>query len=248
MEGNVILLLPVVCPILAGVLVLAGKVFRKDRKSLMAVLLAVLLLEAGLTAWALTSGGSIQVWRLTSQMNISFHVDEISRLFGALTAAVWLLVGIYSVAYMSHEEEEHRFFGYYLIVVGVLMGLNFSANLITMYVFFEMMTLTSLPLVLHERSRAAVMAGLKYLFYSVAGAFLALFGIFFLAGVAEDLTFAAGGILNDNMVAGKEGLLLASTFCMIVGFGAKAGMFPLHGWLPTAHPVAPACVLRQVYC
>jgi len=241
MEGNVILLLPVVCPILAGVLVLAGKVFRKDRKSLMAVLLAVLLLEAGLTAWALTSGGSIQVWRLTSQMNISFHVDEISRLFGALTAAVWLLVGIYSVAYMSHEEEEHRFFGYYLIVVGVLMGLNFSANLITMYVFFEMMTLTSLPLVLHERSRAAVMAGLKYLFYSVAGAFLALFGIFFLAGVAEDLTFAAGGILNDNMVAGKEGLLLASTFCMIVGFGAKAGMFPLHGWLPTAHPVAPAC-------
>ena len=241
MEGNVILLLPVVCPILAGVLVLAGKVFRKDRKSLMAVLLAVLLLEAGLTAWALTSGGSIQGWRLTSQMNISFHVDEISRLFGALTAAVWLLVGIYSVAYMSHEEEEHRFFGYYLIVVGVLMGLNFSANLITMYVFFEMMTLTSLPLVLHERSRAAVMAGLKYLFYSVAGAFLALFGIFFLAGVAEDLTFAAGGILNDNMVAGKEGLLLASTFCMIVGFGAKAGMFPLHGWLPTAHPVAPAC-------
>ena len=61
-----------------------------------------------------------------------------------------------------------------------------------MYVFFEMMTLTSLPLVLHERSRAAVMAGLKYLFYSVAGAFLALFGIFFLAGVAEDLTLRRG--------------------------------------------------------
>ena len=158
MEGNVILLLPVVCPVLAGVLVLAGKVFRKDRKSLMGVSLAVLVLEAGLTAWALTSGGSLLVWRLTEQMDISFHVDEISRLFAALTAAVWLLVGIYSVAYMSHEEEEHRFFGYYLIVAGVLMGLNFSANLITMYVFFELMTLTSLPLVLHERSRAAVMA------------------------------------------------------------------------------------------
>lgn len=240
MEGNVILLLPVVCPILAGVLVLAGKVFRTDRKSLIGTSLAVLALETGLTAWALTSGGSIQVWKLTGQMDISFHVDEISRLFAALTAAVWLLVGIYSVAYMSHEKEEHRFFGYYLIVVGVLMGLNLSANLITMYVFFEMMTLTSLPLVLHERSRAAVMAGLKYLFYSVAGAFLALFGIFFLAGVSEDLTFTAGGILSDGMIAGKEGLLLASAFCMIVGFGAKAGMFPLHGWLPTAHPVAPA--------
>ncbi len=60
MEGNVILLLPVVCPILAGVLVLAGKVFRKDRKSLIGTSLAVLALETGLTAWALTSGGSIQ--------------------------------------------------------------------------------------------------------------------------------------------------------------------------------------------
>lgn len=241
MEGNMILLLPVVCPILAGILVLAGKVFQKDRKSLIGVSLAVLVLEAGLTAWALTSGGSLLVWKLTGQMDVSFHVDEISRLFAALTAAVWLLVGIYSVAYMSHEEEEHRFFGYYLIVAGVLMGLNFSANLITMYVFFELMTLTSLPLVLHERSRAAVMAGLKYLFYSVAGAFLALFGIFFLAGVADSLAFTAGGVLSDAKLAGKEGLLLVSALCMIVGFGAKAGMFPLHGWLPTAHPVAPAC-------
>ena len=241
MKGNVILLLPVVCPILAGVLVLAGRAFRKDRKSLIGVSLAVLVLEAGLTAWAMVSGGSLQVWNLTQQMDVSFHVDEISRLFAGLTAVMWLLVGIYSVAYMSHEEEEHRFFGYYLIVVGVLMGLNFSANLITMYLFFEMMTLTSLPLVLHERSKAAVMAGLKYLFYSVAGAFLALFGIFFLAGISPDLTFTAGGILSDGMVAGKEGLLLVSAFCMIVGFGAKAGMFPLHGWLPTAHPVAPAC-------
>ena len=177
---------------------------------------------------------------LTEKIALGLHVDQLSRLFAVLTASVWLLVGIYSVAYMSHEEEEHRFFGYYLIVEGVLMGLNFSSGLITLYVFYELMTLTSLPLVLHERSREAVRAGLKYLFYSVAGAFLALFGIFFLAGVSETLTFTAGGVLSDSALAGKESLLLASAFCMIVGFGAKAGMFPLHGWLPTAHPVAPA--------
>ncbi len=240
MEGNMILLLPMVLPILAGVVVLAGKVFRENRKYLTGLSVAVLVLELVLTFQALVSGGSLTMIRLTDQLTLELHIDQVSRLFAALTAAVWLLVGIYSVSYMSHEEEEHRFFGYYLIVAGVLMGLNFSANLITLYVFYELMTLTSLPLVLHERSREAVRAGLKYLFYSVAGAFLALFGIFFLAGVSENLTFTAGGVLSDSALAGKEGLLLTSAFCMIVGFGTKAGMFPLHGWLPTAHPVAPA--------
>ena len=82
------------------------------------------------------TGGSLTVLKLTDQITLGFHVDEVSRVFAGLTAVVWLLVGIYSVAYMSHEEEEHRFFGYYLIVAGVLMGLNFSANLITLYVFY----------------------------------------------------------------------------------------------------------------
>lgn len=236
-----ILVLPVIVPILAGILVLAGKVFRKDRKSLTGLSVTVLMIELALTLWALSSGGSLTLLRLTKQITLGFHIDEVSRVFAGLTAVVWLLVGIYSVSYMSHEEEEYRFLGFYLIVVGVLMGLNFSADLITLYVFFEMMTLTSLPLVLHERSKQAVQAGLKYLFYSVAGAFLALFGIFFLAGVSKSLTFTAGGVLNDAVLRGKKELLLVSALCMIVGFGAKAGMFPLHGWLPTAHPVAPAC-------
>ncbi len=241
MEGNMILLLPMLCPIAAGIVVLAGKVFRKNRKYLTGLSVMVLVLEFALALWAVMSGGGLTMLRLTDQLSLGLHADGVSRLFAMLTASVWLLVGIYSVAYMSHEEEEHRFFGYYLIVVGVLMGLNFSANLITLYVFYELMTLTSLPLVLHERSKEAVRAGLKYLFYSVAGAFLALFGIFFLAGVSESLTFTAGGVLNDGALAGKEGVFLISAFCMILGFGAKAGMFPLHGWLPTAHPVAPAC-------
>ena len=197
MDGDMILVLPVIVHVLAGVLVLVGKVFRKDRKSLTGFSVLVLAAELALTLWALMTGGSLTVLKLTDQITLGFHVDEVSRVFAGLTAVVWLLVGIYSVAYMSHEEEEHRFFGFYLIVAGVLMGLNFSADMITLYVFFELMTLTSLPLVLHERSRQAVQAGLKYLFYSVAGAFLALFGIFFLAGVSESLTFAAGGVLSD---------------------------------------------------
>ena len=84
------------------------------------------------------------------------------------------------------------------------------------------------------------MAGLKYLFYSIGGAFLALLGIFFLTRMNEGLFFLPGGVALYTEAVGGDGVLLLITFLMLIGVGAKAGMYPLHGWLPTAHPVAPA--------
>ena len=98
-----------------------------------------------------------------------FHVDILSKIFSVLTAFVWLMVGIASFEYMAHEKNEQRFYCFYLVVGGVLSALAFSGNLLTMYVFYELMTLTSMPLVMHNLSHEAIMAGLKYLFYSVAG-------------------------------------------------------------------------------
>lgn len=251
---NAGLMLPVVFPVVAGVLILLTNGFGKERKKMLAVVLGTLFLETALVMYALVTGGSVNLWQMTDSICLAFGVDHVSRLFAGLTAGVWLLAGIYSVSYMKHEHEEYGFFGFYLIVLGVLIGLDFSKNLITMYVFYELMTLTSLPLVLHERTKEAVMAGLKYLFYSVAGAFLALFGIFVLVQICGNQTFTPGGVIvrlaNGGMISVertmvssvyfREGLFLAAVFCIFVGFGAKAGMFPLHGWLPTAHPVAPA--------
>lgn len=234
------LLLPVMVPILAGILVLVSKEIRKNRKMVTGLSVVVLAVEAALVFTALWSEGSVVLCRLTDTIDISFRIDGISRLFAGLTTVMWLLVGIYAISYMEYEHDEYRFFGFYLMVEGVLIGIDFSSNLITMYVFYELMTLTSLPLVLHELTKEAVQAGFKYLFYSVAGAFLALFGIFFLASVSPMLEFTPGGVLESQAIVGKEWLLLASACCMVIGFGTKAGMFPLHGWLPTAHPVAPA--------
>lgn len=241
MEGNIMLILPVLFPITMGIVILTGKGFRTNRKRLMWTTAAALTGGSVLTAVALFAGDEgLKLCQLTSDTAIAFRVDGISRIFAVLTAVMWLLVGIYAFEYMTHEERENQFFGWYLIVLGVLIGLDFSANLITFYIFYELMTLTSLPLVLHERTKEAVMAGLKYLFYSVGGAFLALFGIFFLTTVCKGLDFTPGGVLDMALVSDRKGLYLAAVFCMIVGFGVKAGMFPLHGWLPTAHPAAPA--------
>lgn len=177
--------------------------------------------------------------QLTDVLKISFRADELSLLFAALTTVMWILVGIYSFGYMAHEKRKGRYSFFYVLVYVVLIGLDFSANLITMYLFYELMTLSSLPLILHEMKAESISAAMKYLYYSIAGAFLALFGIFVLSQYAPTMEFVSGGSTSADMMA-HSGLILAAVFCMIVGFGAKAGMFPLHAWLPIAHPVAPA--------
>ena len=202
---------------------------------------AVLVLTACLALLAAWTGEhSVTLFYLMKDIPIYFKVDDVSRLFVTFVSIIWVLAGIYSLVYMKHEGEEKRFFGFYLLVYAVLIALDFSGNLVTMYLFYELMTLTSMPLVLHNGSREAIMAALKYLFYSMCGAYMGLFGIFFLYRCCDTLSFTAGGSLNTALSAGHEGILLIAVFMMLIGFGAKAGMFPLHAWLPTAHPVAPS--------
>lgn len=241
-------LLPVFLPALVGVLLLVSSFLdhlkgsgEKNVRGIH-VLAAVTLLLCGAIAFAVICGGDHEavLFSLMDGIPVYFRVDGVGRLFAGFMTVVWILAGFYSFVYMKHEGDEKRFFGFYLLVYGVLMGLDFSGNLVTMYLFYELLTLASMPMVLHNGSHEAIMAGLKYLFYSMCGAYLGLFGIFFLYRYCDTLAFTAGGSLNLALAAGHEGLLLAAVFVMLIGFGAKAGMFPLHAWLPTAHPVAPS--------
>ena len=237
MWQNIILVLPVILPVLAGLA--AWKI--ENRTARNALVGAALVLNGLLTLLAVAIGSEEYVlWQLTETVPIYFHVDGVSRLFALLIACMWALVGIYSFEYMRHEENENRFYLFYMISLGVLIGLSFSGNLVTMYMFYELMTLMTLPLVLHEMTKEAVAAGIKYLLYSVFGASLALLGIFFFFRYGTSIAFTPGGVLTAQSMAGHEKLMQWGVFAMIVGFGVKAGMFPLHGWLPTAHPVAPA--------
>ena len=177
---------------------------------------------------------------LTENLPILFKVDAMSIIFAAVTIIIFLGSGIFSLEYMKHEQKKKRFYVFYLLAFLVLMGLCFAGNLITFYLFFEMLTLASTPLVLHSGSREANMAGLKYLFYSLCGAYMALFGLYFVSKYGNTLTFSEGGVINQELAAGHTRLLLVAAFVMILGFSVKAGMFPMHAWLSAAHPVAPA--------
>lgn len=200
--------------------------------------LSLSAIGAVVASW--TTKGSFMLLELFEKLPVCFQVDELGRLFVMVTSVVWMAICFYSFRYMKHEGEEKQFYGFFLIVYAVLIALDFSGNLITMYLFYELMTLTSMPLILHNRSKESVMAALKYLFYSMAGAYLALFGIFILYRHCHSLAFVAGGSLDPVSAVEHRTLLLVVVFLMLIGFGAKAGMFPLHAWLPTAHPAAPA--------
>lgn len=215
--------------------------FLKNKQGKHRCVLFALALEAVLAANALfLPERELVLFSMTESLNIALRLDGISKLFMAIAAFGFLLTGIYAFRYLEHDREDDRFFLFFLLSQAALMGMDFSRNLITMYLFFEMITLLSMPLVLYDRTGEAVRGALKYLFYSVAGAFLALGCIFFLSRYCVSLEFVAGGSLDMQKVSGHESLLKTVVFLGIVGFGAKAGMYPLHGWLPTAHPVAPA--------
>ena len=215
--------------------------FLKSKLDRHRCVLLALALEAVLAANALfLPERELVLFSMTRTLTIGFRLDGISKLFMAIAAFGFLLVGLYAFRYLEHEERDDKFFSFFLLSQAALMGMDFSRNLITMYLFFEMITLLSMPLVLHDGTEEAVRGALKYLFYSVAGAFLALGCIFFLSEYCDTLEFVSGGSLNLEKAAGHEGLLRTMVFLGVVGFGAKAGMYPLHGWLPTAHPVAPA--------
>ena len=234
------LILSIILPVLLGLgILLAGEI--KNRKCLLTVTGASLAVSAVL-GLSVVFGGEAELFLFSFGKNLDFYlrVDHLGRLFALIVDVVWLLSGFYAFEYMKHEQEEKRFFGFYVMVFGILHALTFSVSMVTFYLFYELMTLLSVPLILHNRSKEAIKGGLKYLFYSLFGAYMVLFGLFFLNRFALSFTFQPGGTLNMAAVSGNEGLMLVVAFSMIIGFSVKAGMFPLHAWLPTAHPVAPA--------
>ena len=232
-----LLLLSVLLPI---VLALVWRFRRLEGESLHRATLFTVAAGACLAALSalLPQEGEICL-RWTDMLTLSLRVDGVSRVWLLLIAVIWPGVALYATEYLEHDPNPGRFFLFYTITQGVLHGLAMSGNLVTFYMFYEAMTLLTVPLVLHNMDKEAVAASIKYLIYSVIGASAALIGIFFVGAVGGTGDFAAGA-LTDAQLAGREGLAMGIFFAMLVGFGVKAGMFPMHGWLPTAHPVAPA--------
>ena len=150
------LILSIIVPVLWGLLILLMREF-KSRKALLFASGAGLVVAAALGLGVMLSGeAELYLFSLGKNMSLYFHVDNLGKIFAAIVIFVWLIAGFYSFEYMKHEKEEKRFFGFYVMVFGILHALVFSGNMVTFYLFYELMTLLSVPLILHNRSKEAI--------------------------------------------------------------------------------------------
>lgn len=232
------LIIAILFPAIAGTIVSVFRPREKVRNTCYAV---IVLLADVLCILALRSGAHITFLTLSENLHMAFAPDRLGTVFLSAVMILYTAVCFYSFEYMKMEERVEMFFTFYFLSFTALIAVCLASNLLTLYFCFEMLTLLSMPMVLHELTKDAVSAGLKYLFYSIAGALMGLLAVFFVyyftSGNAE---FVKGGFLDPAKLAGRENMMLIGTMIGISGFGTKAGLYPMHGWLPTAHPIAPA--------
>jgi multicomponent Na+:H+ antiporter subunit D len=167
------------------------------------------------------------------------RADAFSLLFVTLSALLWLATTVYAIGYLEGSEHRSRFFGYFSICVAATMGVALAGNLLTFFLFYELLTLSTYPLVVHRGTPAALAAGDLYLRYTIGGGAVFLVGIAVVYAVAGSTEFTNGGALWH--VAEQRPALIAAFALLIAGLGVKAALIPLHGWLPVAM-VAPAPV------
>lgn len=237
-----LMLLPALVCFLAG-LILPRIAVRRARNLLSC---CAALISCGLLGWIALQGPRPEwtLLRVTSAFSLSFRVDEVNRIFLLLIAFLWPPAVLYSLEYMEHEEREPRFFAFYTLSCGVTQLLVLSANLFTLYCFYEVLTLVTLPLVTHKEDPDSLRAGLTYLKYTIGGSALGLIGVIALSHFGASGSFVPGGLLSGEMR--EAGLLRGVWAVSFLGFGAKAALFPLSPWLPRAS-VAPTPVTAMLH-
>ena len=240
MKGDVILLFLTLWPCAGGaVSYLIGRRNKKAR-DYFADFTAVLEFAVMAVLFLNVLGGASYSFRLEHicSRGLYLKLDGFRALYGGIAILMWMMTTVFSREYFSHYRNRNRYYLFMLVTFGSTVGVFLSADLFTTFIFFEIMSMASYVMVVHDEKPDAMRAGDTYLAVAVLGGMVMLLGLF--------LLYRAVGTLDMDLLleacrgyGNKEELYLAASL-MLVGFGAKAGMFPLHIWLPKAHPVAPA--------
>lgn len=177
---------------------------------------------------------------LSPGISLQLRVDAFGLYFGLLASSLWIATSFYSIGYMRglNEHSQTRYFFCFAVALSSTIGVAFAANLLTLFLFYEILTISTYPLVAHKETPEALAAGRKYLVYLLSAAVFILFSIAYTYQLAGSLDFIAGGFLKGQ---GSPETLRLLFVAFILGFGTKAALMPIHEWLPTAM-IAPTPV------
>lgn len=241
-----IMAIVILLPMLAGVLIPLLP-YRSRRQMEIYIEAAVLLTSALVLAMLVNPPQETFVmFRFTGDLSISFRLDGLGSVFTAIVSLLWPLATLYSFEYMKHEGHEKYFFMFYVITYGVTLGIALAEDILTMYFFYEMLTLVTLPLIMHTLSREAILASRTYLYYSLGGAAFAFIGMIFIVSYGTTSVFVPGGVLDMSRLGDKTNLLLLIYVLCFCGFSVKTAMWPFSAWLPKAG-VAPTPVTALLH-
>lgn len=240
------ILLVILIPIIAGVLVSLIP-FRK-RTHMEVFLETLVILNSFLVGYLIFHRPHhiVTLANFTGNLSISFQVDGMSIVFSGLISGLWPLATLYAFEYMTKEEHEKIFFTFYTMTYGITLGISLAANLLTMYFFYELLTLVTVPLVMHTLTREAILASRKYLYYSLGGAAFAFIGLIFVIIYGSTTDFVLGGVLDLERIGERTNVLLLIYVIAFMGFGVKAAVCPFNSWLPDAG-VAPTPVTALLH-
>ena len=182
----------------------------------------------------------INLFDIAPGISLALKADPLGLSFALSASLLWIFTSFYSIGYMRalKEHDQTRYFASFALCLSATMGIAFAANLMTFFIFYEVLTISTYPLVIHQESPAAISAGRKYLAFLLSGGVALLLAVGLTQRLAGTLNFTPGGFLSVSM--GQAGLL-ALFGLFLVGVGAKSGLMPLHSWLPTAM-IAPTPV------
>ena len=241
MMGIVVLL-----PMLGGVLV--PLLPFRNRKQMLIYIGSIVFINAVLVFLMLANPpqDALILFQFTGNLSVSFRLDGLGSVFAGMVSFLWPLATLYSFEYMEKEKHEKVFFLFYMITFGVTLGIALAEDILTMYFFFEMMSLVTLPLILHTLTREAVLASRTYLYYMVGGAAFAFIGMIFILSYGTTSNFVPGGVLDPAQIGGRMNIILLVYVLCFCGFGVKTAMWPFSSWLPKAG-VAPTPVTALLH-
>ena len=228
----VVILLPMA---MAAICVVAGRVGNAMRDAIMGLTGATVF---GLCVLVAVMGGGEFAIPAFCGFGLTLKADGFRMLYACIAAFMWMMTGFFTPDYMRHGHARTRYAFFNLMTLGATLGVFLSDDLYTTFVFFEIMSFTSYVWVAQEETPGAIKASNTYLAVAVIGGLTTLMGLFLLYFNLGTLSF--DGLQEAMAASGGSTVLTVATWLTLVGFAGKAGMFPVHIWLPKAHPVAPA--------